>query len=118
MPYETLFLHHRQFRPDGIFGELVDSDGNIIAQTLEHAYGNDADGWIPKIIDGEYLCVRGMHRLHNKTEDFETFEITGVEGHTNLLFHCGNYDNDSDGCVLLGLGIGSEAPGIQMLINS
>jgi hypothetical protein len=33
---------------------------------------------------------------------FITFEITGVPGHTGILFHMGNYNQDSDGCVLLG----------------
>lgn len=34
--------------------------------------------------------------------DFTTFEITGVAGHSNLLFHWGNFNADSEGCVLLG----------------
>lgn len=118
MPYDVLFLNNSQFRSDGIFGELVDDNHNLIAHTLQHSYGDDASGWTPKIPDGEYLCVRGMHRLHNMTEDFETFEITGVEGHTNLLFHWGNYDADSEGCVLLGMGIAESAPGIQMITFS
>ena len=33
---------------------------------------------------------------------FITFEITDVPGHTGILFHMGNYNKDSDGCVLLG----------------
>ncbi len=54
-----------------------------------------------------------MHRLHGMTEDFETFEIRGVPGHTGILFHWGNYNQDSDGCVLLG-----SARNGDMIVNS
>ena len=117
MPYATLFLNRKSFRSDGIWGELLDGNGNLIAHSLEHSYGPTEDGWTPKIPEAEYLCVRGEHRLHSMTEDFTTFEITGVPGHTNLLFHWGNYDSDSDGCVLLGIGI-EMGPACQMLSSS
>ena len=42
-----------------------------------------------------------MHKLEVGAE-FETFEITGVPGHSGILFHTGNTNNDSSGCVLLG----------------
>src|SRR6266481_1747921 len=82
---------------NGVFGILQDSDGNNLAVTLEHSY----DG-IPKIPNGTFTCVRGSHRLHGMTNDFITFEITGVPDHINILFHWGNYNKDSEGCVLLG----------------
>ena len=81
----------------GVFGELLDSDGNHFCYTLEHNY----DGQ-PKLPSGTYACVRGQHRLHSMTEDFTTFEVTGVPGHSNILLHCGNEQNDSEGCVLIG----------------
>jgi hypothetical protein len=37
------------------------------------------------------------------TQDFETFEILGVPGHTGILFHWGNWNKDSDGCLCLGM---------------
>lgn len=93
----TYSLTRKKFRPDGIFSELKDQNGNLLAHTLEHSY----DG-LPKILNGTFTCVRGPHRLHNMTEDFTTFEITGVIGHKDLLFHWGNFNKDSEGCVLLG----------------
>jgi hypothetical protein len=36
---------------------------------------------------------------------FETFEVTGVTWHTGILFHPGNTEKDSSGCILLGTGI-------------
>lgn len=90
-----------KFGQDGIFGSLLDKNGKAIAVTLEHAYA-DLEGWAPKLPDGEYLCVRGQHQLESMTHPFETFQILNVPGHTGILFHTGNYNCDSNGCVLLG----------------
>jgi hypothetical protein len=92
---------HKRFCADGIFGELY-KNGQFFCYTLEHSYDNK-----PKLVDGNYKCVRGPHRLHGMTEDFITFEIKGVPDFdgkpvTGVLFHWGNYNKDSEGCVLLG----------------
>lgn len=110
----TLFfkLTRKQFREDGIFSELTDQDGKVVAQTLEHSYNN-----LPKITNGTHKCVRGPHRLHNMTEDFITFEVTGIVGHSDLLFHWGNYNKDSDGCILMGETV-AETNKIEMVTNS
>lgn len=81
----------------GIFSHLFDEQKDLVAVTLEHAYESE-----PKIPNGTLKCVRGMHRLHPDSPAFETFEITGVGGHSGLLFHCGNFAYESQGCVLLG----------------
>lgn len=94
-------LVRTEFRPDGVFGVLTDSDGSVVAHTLEHAYDDGQGGWAPKITQGQHTCVRGTHALHNGVP-FETFEITGVPGHSGLLFHIGNINADSEGCVLVG----------------
>lgn len=98
----NLYLSRQFKRADGIFSAL-NSDQRMIAWCLDHAYpvgiGNDPE---PKLYDGVFTCVRGPHRLHGMTEDFETFEITGVKGHTDILFHWGNWNKNSDGCVLTG----------------
>jgi len=97
-----LILKRNRFRQDGIFGELLKDNGDGFVVTLEHAYRDQNLNYSPKIPEGSYTCVRGMHRLDGMTEDFETFEITNVPGHTNILFHVGNFNNDSSGCILLG----------------
>ena len=88
----------------GVFGVLTTDDLTVICQTLEHAYPSNTSPitYSPKIPPGIYTCVRGMHQLEGMTQPFETFEITNVPGHTNILFHSGNTNNDSAGCVLLG----------------
>lgn len=101
-----------EYRDDGIFSELRDETGKVIAHTLEHSYDKK-----PKVELGAYKCVRGPHRLHGMVSDFETFEITGVQGHTGVLFHWGNWNDDSNGCVLLGEGIAASQKG-QMVTNS
>lgn len=98
-----LKLKRIDYFSDGIFGELSDSTGHKLAVTLEHAYdsGNGNGSYSPKLPNGTYTCLRGVHKLHDGVP-FETFEITGVPGHTGILFHVGNYNKDSDGCVLVG----------------
>lgn len=99
----NLVLKRLQSGPDGIFSDLLDEDGTLVAQTLEHAFNAAAPGYLyqPKLPYGEFKCVRGTHKLHDMVP-FWTFEVTGVPGHTGILFHIGNYNADSDGCILLG----------------
>ena len=89
-------IKHTEFKPDGIFGEFSFEDEGRFCFTLEHSYDNQ-----PKLQPGTYTCVRGTHKLHNGVP-FETFEITGVAGHAGILFHAGNFNRDSEGCVLVG----------------
>lgn len=107
----NLTLTRTDFLHDGIFGVLKETaTGKQIAVTLEHAYDSGlGDGsYAPKVPPGTYTCVRGMHRLGATKPQFETFEIMGVKGHYGILFHAGNYNKDSDGCVLLGAGYGGD----------
>lgn len=113
----NLTLARFLYRQDGIFGRLTDENYKQLAVTLEHAYKTDAGGWMPKIPAGTWTCVRGRHRLDGMLHDFETFEVTGVPGHTGLLFHKGNWNKDSKGCILLGADTGESTEG-QMITNS
>jgi len=96
-----LTLTRTEFRPDGIFGFLHTESGFKVAVTLEHAYLVGAE-WHPKVPSGKYTCERGPHRLAGMRDKLETFEILGVPGHTGILFHAGNWNDDSSGCVLVG----------------
>jgi hypothetical protein len=49
--------------------------------------------------------------------DFVTFEVQNVPGHTDILFHWGNWNKDSAGCILLGDGIAQSSQG-QMVVDS
>lgn len=113
-----LKLKRVKYSVDGIFSELFDAHGRKIASTIEHSYpGVPPRTYEPKIPPGRYLCRRGSHRLHSMQHDFETFEITGVQGHSNLLFHCGNTQADSEGCVLVGRDFCQASPASPRMIN-
>jgi len=99
-------------RPDGILGILSDDDGDQLAVTLEHSYGG-----VPKLPAGTYTCQRGPHRLKGMTESFQTYEVMGVPGHAGILFHAGNYNADSQGCILLGR-VSCESPKGCMVTSS
>lgn len=96
-------LKRTKFEADGIFGNLHNETGAIVAITLEHAYdsGLGNGSFDSKLQPGIYECNRGIHRLHDGIP-FETFEVNGVKGHDNILFHVGNYNKDSEGCILMG----------------
>lgn len=89
-----LVLARELYREDGVFGDLIAENGGLDLLTLEHSYG-----LLPKLPKGEYVCKRTV--WHKK--GIETFEITGVPNATRILFHTGNKEQDSEGCVLLGL---------------
>lgn len=94
---KKLTLTRNEFSEEGIFGMLVDEAHTILLNTLEHSFDST-----PKVPHGTYVCVRGVHKLADLVS-FTTYEVTGVSGHTGILFHIGNYNHDSDGCILLGL---------------
>lgn len=104
-----LTLTNIDFTSNGIFGRLEDKDDTIELYTLQHAFPVVTDPmsasttYMPIIKPGQYKCIRGQHCLPGMIAPFETFEITDVPGHTGLLFHCGNFNKDSEGCILLGL---------------
>lgn len=95
----------------GVIGEITPlNGGDVICVTLEHAY-KDRDSFSPKLAPGTYACKKGTHKLSN-LNPFEAFEIQNVPRFqgapvSGILFHKGNYNNDSEGCVLLGSKIGT-----------
>jgi len=106
-----LKLNRIAYKADGIVSELISGSSRIIANTIEHSYDSK-----PKLQPGVYKCVRGTHKLHDGIA-FETFEVTGVEGHSGILFHVGNWNKDSDGCILVGDGLSTSKQG-TMITNS
>lgn len=117
-----LVLTRQKYGSDGIFGELTDYRDNFVCHTLEHAYQiKKSPGVItykPKIPGGKWTCLRGQHKLAHSEQPFSTFEVTEIDGHSGIVFHAGNYNKDSDGCILLGTGIMKDPTGGSMLINS
>jgi len=80
----------------GTFGVFMLNDGTPFAVTLERPWADNKRGLscIPANI---YLCKR------IKSGKFgDTFEVGGVPGRNAILFHKGNINNDTHGCILVG----------------
>jgi len=68
------------------------------------------------IPEGFYDCQKVRNRtLHNGHKIDETLEVTGVPDRDGILFHSGNIEDDTEGCILLGLGI---LPGGNFITSS
>ena len=98
-------LTRKDFLETGIFGILLDETGKQVAVTLEHAYDSGLGNgtYIPKVAAGIYKCIRHQpNRLPYET--YELQDVPNFEGKpvTGILIHKGNFDKDSEGCILLG----------------
>jgi hypothetical protein len=93
------YLQRIASRPDGIASVLF-LDGFPRFCCLEHAY--DINGFYhPKLSPGIYTCRRGQHKL--KTGGYLlTYEICNVLRDSGILFHYGNLEQNSEGCILVG----------------
>jgi len=80
---------------EGTFGVMT-INGVAACVTLE-PYSRDNASNVSCIPTGQYMCKRYSSPKHPNT-----FEITGVQGRSYVLFHAGNIDSHSAGCVLLG----------------
>lgn len=100
----------RQDFDQGTFGTLK-LKGRLFCWTLEREdLGNVPN--ISCIPTGDYECKRHVsHRFG------ETFEVCNVQGRTDILFHAGNYVDETKGCILLGRRIG-EISGQRAVLES
>jgi len=78
-------------REDGCFSVLL-WDGRPFAVSVERTF----DDGQPVIGSGMYRCVRDFYHKGG----YETFEIS-IPGHDRVLFHKGNVETESRGCVLI-----------------
>ena len=76
--------------------------------TFYNALRTQEDDWLDNqrgiscIPDGKYKLVRTIYHKHG----YETFEVTNVPGRSRILIHPGNTEEDSDGCILVGMRTG------------
>ncbi len=87
--------------PNCTSGYLAVND-EIIAYTLERPWQGNTPV-ISSIPDGVYGGV-----LRYDHADKWRIELTGVPGRTHVQIHTGNTPDDSEGCILLGLKLGSD----------
>ena len=91
----SLLLRRVDHREWGVYGVLIGPKGPVIV-TLERP-ALDGFGKMSSIKAGVYPCKRVQSpRFGN------TFEVAGVAGRSAILFHSGNWVDDSRGCILTG----------------
>jgi hypothetical protein len=81
---------------DGVFGVL--RGPGFVLCTAEEEDRDNARG-VSCIPAGTYPVRRTTYFKH----DFPTYEVCDVPGRSRILFHPGNTEEDSQGCILLGL---------------
>lgn len=81
--------------PDGTFGRM-----GPFYTLEEEDQGNALN--ISSIPPGTYVCRRSYYYAGG----YETFEVTGVPSRSRILFHVGNTEEDTAGCILLGCELG------------
>ncbi len=79
--------------------------------TLEDQWLNNETG-ISCIPAGRYTCKRVLSPKFG-----DTFEIVNVPGRSHILFHAGNTNLDTRGCVILGSSFG-EVAGLPAVLGS
>jgi hypothetical protein len=106
-----LILRRTYVCSDGVFGKLY-VPGSDPLYTCEDDDLKNAKGksCIPA---GVYTLKRTTYHKHG----IPTFEVTGVPGRQRILIHSGNSEEDTAGCILVGLSRGpvlvqdEDAPG-------
>lgn len=98
---KTLILqrlsHFHHPRSKGIAGVMINPDGYIpFCVTMELPWMSNKP-FISCIPSGIYICERKESPKHGST-----FEIKDVFNRTDILFHKGNFDDDTKGCIVLG----------------
>lgn len=76
---------------EGCFSVLL-WDGIPFAVSVERTFENRTT----VLMNGKYLCKKDFYHKGG----YPTYEIA-VEGHDRVLFHKGNVETDSEGCVLV-----------------
>ncbi len=83
---------------NGTLGALL-IDGNLECFSLEPYHRSNMKN-ISSIPTGQYICKPVKSQKYG-----DTWEVTGVAGRSGILFHRGNTDEDTRGCILLGRGV-------------
>jgi len=101
-------LKRESYNSWGIVSTMTSDDNSESFTTLEHAYLQPDGTYKPKLNAGTHTCVLGDHNLEH-SKGVQLYEITGVPNHSGILIHVGNYNDDSDGCVLIGSALGERS---------
>lgn len=82
----------------GVHGQIESDNGTVICYTIERPWlGNHPD--VSCIPDGVYKCE--PHIKSNNGQ--ECWLLQNVPNRSGILIHTGNTDDDSEGCIIIGL---------------
>lgn len=94
----------------GTFG-ILKVNKEVFCWTLEPRDEENATD-ISSIPAQQYICKR-----YSSTKYPKTFQIMNVPQRYNVVFHAGNDDDDTQGCILLGESLG-KLKGNRAIMNS
>lgn len=106
----------RSFHTPGVTLGMLQIEGADHAPiyTLENPWKNNKP-WISCIPTGLYQC-----RPFSGKKYPDVYEVIGVEDRSAILIHWGNWERNTNGCILLGLASGpiKSAPGLPAVQSS
>lgn len=110
----TFTLERQYYNSYGVFGLLLDESGKLAGVTLEHAFPQVDGSYSAAVPLGTYTC----RKLLSPKFGFNVFMLDAVPGHSYIEIHPGNFNCDSDGCILLGNTIAYGDHGEWMITQS
>lgn len=108
---KTLILTRFGSTPFGTFGTLITPFGNSPFATLEPQWRKNKKG-VSCIPEGLYkLALRDspIVKRTSRGRYSQGFEVTGVPDRSLIMLHPGNWQEDSNGCILIGKGYGAPS---------
>lgn len=91
---KTVFLLRIATSDAGTIGDLAVDDFRCV--TLELPWKNNKPD-ISCIPANEYICRWTLRPKHGWV-----YQVTNVPNRADILLHCGNFEKDTEGCILLG----------------
>lgn len=82
----------------GTHGRIEDGVGNVLCYTIERPWLDNAHD-VSCIPEGTYQC--DPHTKSNNGQD--CWILDNVPDRSGVLIHTGNTDQDSEGCIIIGL---------------
>lgn len=94
-----------RYREDqfGTHGQIENANGDVICYTIERPWLNNQSD-VSCIPLGTYQC--SPHVKSNNGQ--ECWILNDVPDRTGILIHTGNTDQDSEGCIIIGLMTSTE----------
>ena len=91
----------RLLSTDGFIIGVLESESGLLCYTLENPWKDNKPN-ISCIPEGDYIC-----NPYSSAKYKDTWQVTDVQGRYSILFHAGNTEKDTQGCILTGTVVGS-----------